>query len=231
MKKLSIIIPVFNEKNTIAEILEKIEAIDLGMGKEIVIIDDFSTDGTRESLGSYESKYKIIYHEKNHGKGRALRTGLANVTGDIVVVQDADLEYDPKDFKIMLAEMLSNDAQVVYGSRRLQHSYLKSRHSGHIFALGGILLTWITNLLYRTGITDEPTCYKMFKTDLLKSFNLECERFEFCPEVTAKTAKRGIKIHEVPINYYPRHKNEGKKINWQDFIEAVWTLLKYKFKK
>jgi len=229
--KLSIVIPVFNEKNTIAEILKRVEAVDLGVEKEIIIVDDFSVDGTRELLKSYEEKYMIIYHEKNCGKGRALRTGFAKTTGDVVVVQDADLEYDPNDFKAMLVEMTSSGAQIVYGSRRLQHSYLKSRHSGHIFALGGILLTWFTNLLYNIKLTDEPTCYKMLRADLLNSLNLECERFEFCPEVTAKVAKRNIKIYEVPINYYPRHKNEGKKINWRDFIEAVWTLLKYKFKK
>lgn len=229
--RLSIVIPVFNEKNTIVEILKRIEAADLGVEKEIIIVDDFSTDGTREIIKSYKDKYKVLYHDRNYGKGRALRTGFAGVTGDVVVVQDADLEYDPNDFKLMLTKMAETDSPVVYGSRRLQHSYLKTRHSGHIFAFGGILLTWITNLLYQTGITDEPTCYKMFKADLLKSFDLECERFEFCPEVTAKVAKRNIKIYEVPINYYPRHKNEGKKINWRDFIESVWTLLKYRFFK
>jgi len=228
--KLSIIIPVFNEKNTVAELLKKVEAADLGVEKEIIIVDDFSTDGTREILKSYETKYKIIYHEKNRGKGRALRTGFAKATGDTVVVQDADLEYDPNDFKAMVAKMASCNAQVVYGSRRLNHSYFKSRHSGHIFAIGGIVLSWLTNLLYGIKITDEPTCYKMFKLDLLKSIDLECERFEFCPEITAKIAKRGIKIFEVPINYYPRHKNEGKKINFKDAVEAAWTLLKYRFK-
>lgn len=227
--KLSIVIPVFNEKNTIEKILEKTENVRLASEKEIIIVDDFSTDGTREILRRYEGKYSVLYHEKNRGKGRALRTGFAAVTGEVVVVQDADLEYDPNDFGPMLAKM-AGGAQVVYGSRRLQHSYFKRRHSGHIFALGGIFLTWLTNFLYGTKITDEPTCYKMFKADLLKSLNLECERFEFCPEVTAKVAKRKIKIHEVPINYYPRHKNEGKKINWHDAIEAVWTLLKYRFK-
>ncbi len=230
--KLSIVIPVFNEKNTIGQIIEKIQNTNFGeTSKEVIIVDDFSSDGTREILKNYENKYKILYHEKNRGKGWALRTGLASATGEITVIQDADLEYDPNDFKAMLVKMAESGALVVYGSRRLNHSYFKRRHSGHIFALGGILLTWLANLLYKTGITDEPTCYKMFKTDLLKSFDLECERFEFCPEVTAKTAKRGIKIHEVPINYYPRHKNEGKKISWRDFFEAVWTLLKYKFKK
>jgi len=229
--KLSIVVPVFNEKNTIAEILKRVEAADLGVEKEIIIVDDFSTDGTREIIKLYEDKYKVLYHEKNYGKGRALRTGFAVASGDIIVIQDADLEYDPNDFKIMLAKMAASNAQVVYGSRRLARSYLKSRHSGHIFALGGITLTWLANLLYGIKITDEPTCYKMFRADLLKSLDLKCEHFEFCPEVTAKIAKRGVPIYEVPINYYPRHKNEGKKINWQDFIEAVWTLLKYKFLK
>lgn len=231
MTKLSIIIPVYNEKDTVAAILKKIEAVDLDMAKEIIIVDDFSNDGTREILKSYERRYKVLYHEKNYGKGHALRTGLASATGEIVVIQDGDLEYDPNDFKIMLDKLAETNGQIIYGSRRLQHSYLKTRHSGHIFALGGILLTWLTNFLYGTEITDEPTCYKMFRTDVLCSFDLKCERFEFCPEVTAKAAKRGIKIHEVPINYYPRHKNEGKKISWRDFFEAVWTLLKYKFKE
>jgi len=230
--KLSIIIPTYNEKDTISEILKKVELADLGkVEKEIIVVDDFSSDGTRNILKAIEQKYRIIYHDKNYGKGRALRTGFVAATGDIVVVQDADLEYNPRDFKIMLAKMIETDGQVVYGSRRLQRSYFKSRHSGHIFALGGIALTWLTNLLYGTGITDEPTCYKMFKTGLLKSIDLECEHFEFCPEITAKIAKRGIKIHEVPINYCPRHKNEGKKINWKDALEAAWTLLKYRFKK
>lgn len=230
--KLSIIIPVFNEQATIRQILEKIENVDFaGTEKEIIIIDDFSTDGTREILKTYEDQYRILYHDKNYGKGRALRNGLAVAAGDIVVIQDADLEYDPSDFKLMLDKMVESDAQVVYGSRRLRRSYLKSRHSGHIFAIGGIVLTWLTNFLYKTQITDEPTCYKMFQADLLKSLNLQCQRFEFCPEVTAKIAKRGIKIYEVPINYEPRHKNEGKKINWRDFLEAVWTVVKYRFKK
>ncbi|MEK7154430.1 MAG: glycosyltransferase family 2 protein [Patescibacteria group bacterium] len=229
--KLSIIIPVFNEKNTVAEILKKIETADLGVEKEIIIVDDFSTDGTREILKTAENKFKVFYHDKNFGKGMALRTGFKEMTGDLAVIQDADLEYDPNDFKILLNKIVDEDLQVVYGSRRLNRSYLKERHSGHLFAIGGILLTWLTNFLYGTNITDEPTCYKMFRTDLLKNIDLKCVRFEFCPEITAKIAKQGIKIQEVPINYYPRHKNEGKKINWKDALEAVWTLLKYRFKK
>lgn len=229
--KLSIIIPVFNEKSTITQILEKLEKLNLGAEKEIIIIDDYSTDGTREIVKQYQGKYKVFYHDKNYGKGKALRTGFAAMTGEVVVVQDADLEYDPVDFKIMLDKMTASGGEVVYGSRRLNHSYFRSRHSGHIFALGGILLTWLTNLLYSTRITDEPTGYKMFKTDLLRSLDLKCQGFEFCPEVTAKIARQKIKIHEVPINYFPRHKNEGKKINWRDAIIAAWTLLKYRFIK
>jgi len=227
--KLSIVIPVYNEKNTILSVISKLEEIDLDIDKEIIIIDDFSCDGTRELLKQFENKYKIIYHEKNYGKGMALRTGFKEVTGDWTVVQDADLEYDPNDFKKILSKIQEPGVEVVYGSRRLHHNYFNERHSGHIFALGGIFLTWLTNLLYSTHITDEPTCYKMFKSDLLKSINLQCIRFEFCPEVTAKIARRGIKIYEVPINYYPRRKNEGKKINWKDAVEAVWTLIKYRF--
>jgi len=229
--KLSIIIPVFNEVNTISQILQKIEEVDLGLKKEIIIVDDFSTDGTRDTLKNYEEKYKIVYQERNYGKGRALRSGFEHISGDWVVVQDADLEYDPADLKNLLEKIKEPNVSVVYGSRRLHHNYLEARKSGHIFALGGIFLSWLTNFLYGTEITDEPTCYKMFRADLLPSLDLKCERFEFCPELTAKIAKKGIKIHEVSINYYPRHKDEGKKINWKDAVEAVYTLLKYRFKK
>lgn len=231
--RLSIVIPVYNEKNTIAQILAKLEKADVGAAKEVIIVDDFSTDGTREILKGYEARHKVIYHEKNRGKGRALRTGFAQVSGDWAVVQDADLEYDPNDFKKMIEKAERTGAQVVYGSRRFnrKYHYFEGRYSGHVYALGGIFLTWLTNFLYRTKITDEPTCYKMIKMDLLRSIDLKCERFEFCPEITAKIAKRGIRIHEVPINYFPRHKDEGKKINWRDGLEAIWTLLKYKFKK
>ncbi|MBU1131193.1 glycosyltransferase family 2 protein [Patescibacteria group bacterium] len=232
MAKLSILIPVYNEKETILRLLEKVGEVDLGrIEKEVIIIDDFSTDGTRELLQSIKNKYKILFHDKNYGKGRAIRTGLEKVTGDWVIIQDADLEYNPDDIKVLLAKMLEPGVSVVYGSRRLNVNLLKTKHSGLSFAIGGIFLTGLTNLLYKTKITDEAVCYKMFKTELLKSFNLESERFEFCPEVTAKTAKRKIKIHEVPINYHPRHKKEGKKINWRDGLEAIWTLIKYKFRK
>ncbi|KKS26435.1 MAG: Glycosyl transferase family 2 [Parcubacteria group bacterium GW2011_GWC2_42_6] len=229
--KLSIIVPVYNERNTIREILKRLEEADLGVEKEIIIVDDYSIDGTREIIKNYENRHKIFYHDRNCGKGCALRTGFAGLSGDWVAIQDADLEYDPNDFKIMLAKAMEPGVAVVYGSRRGHQNYFKARRSSHAFAIGGIFLTWLTNLLYGTNLTDEPTCYKMFKAELLPELNLQCRRFEFCPEFTAKVAKKGIKIHEVPINYYPRHKDEGKKINWRDGLEAIWVLLKYKFKK
>ena len=226
---LSIIIPVFNEKNTILEIFKRIEKVnfnDFSFKKEIIIVDDGSTDGTRDILKKLEGDYRIIYHPKNRGKGAAIRTGLKESSGDYVIIQDADLEYDPQDYKKLLEYALKNNAQVVYGSRQLNH---QNEFSHLSFYLGGLFLSWLTNLLYRTKITDESTCYKLFKAETLKSIPLKCQRFEFCPEVTAKIAKRGIKIYEVPINYNPRHKKEGKKIRWKDGLEAIWVLLKYKF--
>jgi len=228
--KLSIIIPVYNEKNTIIEILKKIELVNLdnlGFEKEIIIIDDGSTDGTSEMLaGNFEKKYKIIFHSKNQGKGTAIKSGLKFVSGDYIIIQDADLEYDPRDYQKLLECALKNKAVVVYGSRILNR---KNKSSSFLYYLGGTFLTCLTNFLYGIKITDEATGYKMFKTDFLKAIPLKSKRFEFCPEITAKIAKKGIKIYEVPINYYPRQKKEGKKINWKDGLKAVLTLIKYKF--
>lgn len=229
--KLSIVIPVYNEKDTIRQILKRLDDLDLGMEKEIVIVDDFSSDGTRDIIKEFEEKHKVIYQEKNGGKGSALRKGFKHISGDVVVVQDADLEYDPGDLKLLLEKIKEPGTSVVYGSRRKDKNYFQARKSGHIFAIGGIFITWLTNLLYGTKLTDAPTCYKMFKSDLLKNIELECERFEFCPEVNAKIAKMEVEIKEVPISYFPRHKSEGKKINWKDGVETIWVLLKYKFKK
>lgn len=226
---LSIIIPVYNEKNTIAEILKKVDEAnlnDLGFNKEIIVVDDGSTDGTRDILDKLAGRYKIIYHPKNRGKGMAIRTGLQYVKGDYVIIQDADLEYDPQDYRKLLSCALKNKAEVVYGSRLLNH---QNEFSYTSYYYGGIILNWLTNLLCGTKITDESTGYKLFKTETLKSIPLKCERFEFCPEITAKIAKRKIKIYEVPISYRPRHKKEGKKIKWKDGFEALWVLIKYKF--
>jgi len=234
MPVLSIIIPVYNEKDTILQILKKINQVDfsnLNFEKEIILIDDKSTDGTRELIKNLEDSYTVLFNEKNSGKSSSLRRGIEAATGDWIIIQDADLEYDPADIYKLLELALRENAQVVYGSRTLNKDNQKRRYSGMVFAIGGLFVTWVTNLLYNTKITDEPTCYKLFKTDLLKSLPLKCQRFEFCPEVTARVAKKKIKIHELPINYYPRHKNEGKKINWRDGVEAIWTLIKYRFKK
>jgi len=226
--KLSIIIPTYNEKRTIVELLDKIETVNFPIEKEIIIIEDCSTDGTKELLKNFENKYKIIYHRINSGKGKGIRNGLAVATGDFVVVQDADLEYDPNDLKLMLKKMMDENLVVLYGSRRLKKE--NKQYSGLSFYLGGVFLSWLTNVLYGQKITDEPTCYKMFKVEFLKSLPLSSERFEFCPEVTALTALRNIKIPEIGIAYYPRKSNEGKKINWRDGLTAIKTLIKYRFK-
>lgn len=229
INKLSIIIPVFNEISTIERMLDILEKTDLGeVAKEIIVVDDGSRDGTREILKEYETRHKILYHEINQGKGAAVRTGLKNMSGDYAVIQDADLEYNPGDFKRMLEYAMVNSAEVVYGSRRLGKG--KSPTAGWQYYLGGVFLTFLTNLLYGTKITDEATCYKMFSRDTLSKINLCSDGFEFCPEITAKIARRKIIIHEIPIDYTPRSRSEGKKIKLKDGFIAAWTLLKYKIK-
>lgn len=224
MNKLSIIVPVYNEKNNLEKLLKKVELVDISLEKEIIIVDDFSIDGTREIIKKLSNKYKIYLHEQNLGKGAAIKSGLKLVTGDYVIIQDADLEYNPEDYKKLIAE-LSNAYQVVYGSRNLTDNprFKKS------YYYGGKLVTLITNLLFGSNLTDVNTCYKLIKTDILKSLNLEQNGFSFCEEATAKILKKGIKIKEVPINYYPRKFSEGKKIRLKDGIKAILTLLRYKF--
>lgn len=224
--KLSVIIPVYNEKATLRQILDKV--IKVNVEKELIVVDDMSTDGSREILEGYSKmdNVKVVLHGKNQGKGAAIRSGIRHVTGDIVVIQDADLEYEPEDYLFLMKPIAEGKANVVYGSRELGTT---NSHSYFSFYIGGKFLSWLTNILYGSRITDEPTCYKVFRGELLKSIDLKCERFEFCPEVTAKVLKRGEKIFELPIHYYPRTKNEGKKIKWRDGAEAIWTLIKYRF--
>tara|TARA_Y100000310_G_scaffold342413_1_gene445574 strand:+ start:3157 stop:3846 length:690 start_codon:yes stop_codon:yes gene_type:complete len=227
MTKLSIIMPVYNEKGTINEILKRVNAVPLK--KEIIIIDDFSTDGTREILRENHSKKRdvtVLFHEKNKGKGAAIRTGLEAITGDIIIIQDADLEYNPQDYTKLIQPIINKETEVVYGSRFLDK---KNRHKYGLNMFATKLLTFLANILYNAKITDEPTCYKVFSSNAIKSINLKCKKFEFCPEVTAKIKKAGFKIKEVPIEYNARSIEEGKKINWKDGVQAIWTLLKYRF--
>ncbi|WP_020598722.1 glycosyltransferase family 2 protein [Spirosoma panaciterrae] len=223
---LSVLIPAYNEFKNIDTLIEKVQAVPLT--KEIIIVDDGSTDGTRDRLNTYRSvpNMTIVFHEQNQGKGAAIRTAIQHMTGDIAIVQDADLEYEPQDYVALVQPILDGKEQVVYGSRFLKP---ENRHSYMSFYIGGQVVTMLANILYNQRLTDEPTCYKVFKADFLRSIPLDCTRFEFCPEVTAKVAKRGIKIKELPISYYPRSIAEGKKISWFDGIEAIWVLFKYRF--
>ena len=225
---LSVLIPVFNEEDTIRELITSVMGVSTDLfSMEIIVVDDGSNDGTRSILEAIPG-IRVFVHEKNSGKGVALRTALTHATGDIVIIQDGDLEYDPNDYAAVVGPIIRGEAEIVYGSRRLKKSNVQ--HSALRFFVGGMALTWFTNLLYPGArLTDEPTCYKAFRLELLKDMNLQCERFEFCPEVTAKALRRGIKITEVPISYFPRSINQGKKIGWRDGIEAAWTLLRYRF--
>ncbi len=227
--KLSIIIPCFNEKKTISRLIEKVLAVKLkGIKKEIIVVNDGSQDGTLDVLNKIKFKeVKIVNLKTNLGKGAAIRRGIRCVTGKIVLIQDADLEYNPQDYKKLLKPFIESKAKVVYGSREIGKD--KRSYSYLSFYLGGLILTKISNFLYGINLTDEPTGYKLFETKLLKSLKLESRGFEFCPEVTAKVSKKGILIKEVPISYEPRLKNEGKKIRWTDGLIAIWTLVKYKF--
>lgn len=225
--KLSVIIPVYNEKANIAAVIDAVKAIDLP--KEIIVVDDGSTDGTSEVLEHYKDDETIRVHSSvlNFGKGTAIRVGLKYATGDVIVIQDADLEYDPQQIPDLVGPIERGEADVVYGSR------FRGSIEGMKFAnwLANRILILAANILYRAGITDEATCYKAFRADLMKSLPLRCTRFEFCPEVTAKLRKRGVKIHEIPIHYAGRTAAEGKKVNWKDGFEALWTLVKYRFRE
>jgi glycosyltransferase involved in cell wall biosynthesis len=224
----SVIIPVYNEKETIREILKRIEEININ--KEIILIDDGSVDGTRDILlTEYEQKpnYKVILQPENKGKGAAIRAAIPHVSGQRVIIQDADLEYDPNDYYALVKPFETNpDLKVVFGSRYLLK---KNTHSYVIYLIGGQLFTILFNFLYGQKLTDIATCYKVIDTKVLQSIKLNCERFEFCSEVSAKICKQNHKIIEVPISYHPRTFEEGKKLKWFDGFEYLWSIIKYRF--
>jgi dolichol-phosphate mannosyltransferase len=220
---VSVIVPVYNEASHLDEVLQAIQAS--SVKKEIIIVDDGSSDGTREKLQAlpHIDGLTVVFHEKNCGKGAAIRTALRYARGEYVLIQDSDLEYDPQDYASLLRPLESGKANVVYGVRP------DRPERGLRFFLGAKLLTHLTNLLYGAGIHDEATCYKAIRRSLLRRMDLECRRFEFCPEVTAKLCRMGEKIEEVPISYHPRSAVEGKKIRHSDGWQAIWTLIRYRF--
>ncbi len=226
--KLSIIIPVFNEEKTIEKVVEEVEKVEIGLEKEIIVVDDGSTDGTRQIIRRISKKFdnlKVVFHEENKGKGSCIRTGLRYVEGDLVVVQDADLEYDPRDYPILLKPIMEGKADAVFGSRFLgPHRVLLFWH-----LVGNVFLNLVTNILYNTTLTDMETGYKMFKTEVIKSIPLNSKGFDIEPEITAKLLKRGYRIWEVPISYNGRGYEEGKKIKWVDGVIAFFCLLRYRF--
>ncbi len=226
-KTLSIIIPVFNEKNTIKEIISRVQAVDIGLKKEIIIVDDYSSDGSRETLKKINrDNIKVYFHSKNQGKGAALQTGFSKAKGDIIIIQDADLEYNPQDYPRLLRPILDGRADAVYGSRFLgeEHRVLFFWHY-----VGNKLLTTLSNMLSNLKLTDMETCYKAFKRKLLDKITIKSKRFGFEPEITIKLASLKCKIYEVPISYSGRDYSEGKKIGWKDGISAIYHLFRYKF--
>jgi glycosyltransferase involved in cell wall biosynthesis len=224
--KLSIVIPIYNEETTLATIIDKVLATPYE--KEIILIDDFSTDGTREILKEYEDRkeFQVLYHNHNQGKGAALRTGFAGATGDVIIIQDADLEYNPEDYGVLLEPILDDRADVVFGSRFLggPHRVLFFWHYQ-----GNKFLTTVSNMFTNLNLTDMETGYKAFTLEVAQSIKLKCNRFGFEPEFTSKVAKNHFRIYEVPISYNGRDYSEGKKITWKDGFAALWFIFKFRF--
>jgi glycosyltransferase involved in cell wall biosynthesis len=225
--KISVVIPVYNEKSTIAELITRVKNVPLE--KEIIIIDDYSNDGTRDVLKALsDSSVKILFHEKNQGKGAALRTGFSHVQGDVVIIQDADLEYNPDEYPHIVAPIKDGHADAVFGSR-----FLGGPHRVHLFwhYVGNTLLTTLSNMFTNINLTDMETCYKAFKASLLQQFTIESDRFGIEPELTAKLARLKCRIYEVPISYSGRDYTEGKKIGWKDGLAAIYWIIYYNLKK
>lgn len=226
--KLSIVIPIYNERNTIREILDCVKAVEID--KEIILVDDFSTDGTRDILpGLADETTRVYFHDRNRGKGAALRTGFAHVTGDLVIIQDADLEYDPQQYPKLIQPILDGKADVVYGSRFVTGDYRRVLFFWHM--LGNQVLTLLSNVLTNLNLSDMETCYKVFRREILEKITIEENRFGFEPEITAKIAKMEVRIYEVGISYSGRTYKEGKKIGWKDGISALRCILKYNLRR
>ena len=225
-RKLSVIIPVYNERNTVAEAIRRSRSVEIPLDREIVVVDDGSSDGTTQILSQLQdSTVRVVYHDVNRGKGAAIRTGLTHVTGDLVLIQDADLEYDPEDWPKLLAPVLKGKARVVYGSRFTG----ERRNMLFWHWVGNRFLSLVTNALYNTTLSDMETCYKLFDRELVQSIRLSSNRFGFEPEVTAKILRTGERIYEVPISYAGREIHEGKKITWKDGVDALKVLIRCRF--
>ncbi len=228
--EISVVIPVYNEVRTIEKVIQRVKNVNIE--KEIIVVDDCSTDGTREILRKInEDGIRVFFHEKNQGKGAALCTGFKYITGEIAVIQDADLEYDPQDYIKLIKPIKDGMADVVYGSRFLTYIFHCKRLFYLTHFIGNKFLNFLIRLLFRTKITDMETCYKAIRRNVLKDMKLSARRFDIEPEVTAQLLRKGFKIHEVPISYTPRGYEKGKKICWKDWFIAIFILLKYRFKK
>jgi glycosyltransferase involved in cell wall biosynthesis len=227
-QSLTVIMPVFNERTTVAEVIRRMRAVELPTSLQLIVVDDGSSDGSDKVLRAIEdSTVRVIRHEKNSGKGAAIRTGLAQARGDLLLIQDADLEYDPNDWPRLLDPILAGKARVVYGSRFTG----ERKNMLPMHWIGNRILSLVTNVLYSSTLSDMETCYKLFDSEVLEGITITANRFDFEPEITAKVLRRGHRIYEVPISYAGREYHEGKKITWRDGFRALFTLFKFRFKE